>query len=75
MDKPTPPYYDKRLPDGTRLDVYAICQLYGVTSPAVFHAITKLLRAGKGSGQDTGVLAYRVHGQAALPFGTRLSTE
>lgn len=56
MDQPTPPYYDKRLPDGTRLDVYAICQLYGVcqiygdTSPPVFHAIKKLLRAGKGSG-------------------------
>jgi len=50
MDQPTPPYYDKRLPDGTLLDVYAICQLYGVTSPPVFHAIKKLLRAGKGSG-------------------------
>lgn len=50
MDQPTPPYYDKRLPDGTLLDVYAICQLYGVTAPPVFHAIKKLLRAGKGSG-------------------------
>lgn len=50
MDQRTPPYYDKRLPDGTLLDVYAICQLYGVASPPVFHAIKKLLRAGKGSG-------------------------
>lgn len=56
MDKPTPPYYDKHLPDGTLLDVYTICQLYGVcqlygdTAPPVFHAIKKLLRAGKGRG-------------------------
>lgn len=46
----TPEYYDKRLPDGSKLDVYAICDLYGVCDPAIFHAIKKLLRAGKGSG-------------------------
>jgi len=47
---PTPEYYQRTVVPGTKLDVYAICRLYEVTDPAVFHAIKKLLRAGKGSG-------------------------
>ena len=47
---PTPAYYERTMPAGSKLDIYAICRLYDVTDPAIFHAVKKLLRAGRGSG-------------------------
>lgn len=49
MNNPTPAYYERQAPAG-KLDVYAICKIYDVTDPAIFHAVKKLLRAGRGSG-------------------------
>ena len=47
-------HYNKTI-GGIKADVYRICDLYGVTSPAIFQAIKKLLRCGeahKGIVQD-----------------------
>lgn len=49
MNNPTPAYYERKAPAG-KLDVYAVCKIYEVTDPAIFHAVKKLLRAGRGSG-------------------------
>ena len=45
----TPHYYAKTF-HGHKLDVYAVCKVFGVTCPAVSHAVKKLLRAGQGNG-------------------------
>lgn len=42
---PTPPRYNK-LFGGVKLDPYRILLQYGITHPALQHAIKKLLRAG-----------------------------
>jgi len=39
-------HYDKLL-GGIKADVYRICDLYGVTHPAIFQSIKKLLRCGE----------------------------
>lgn len=40
------PQYTKTI-KGIRIDPYRICKMYGITDPAVQHALKKLLRAGK----------------------------
>lgn len=37
---------------GVQLDVYRILKLYGITDPAVAHAVKKLLRFGSGQHKD-----------------------
>jgi len=39
-------HYDKQI-GGQKLDVYRICREYGVTDPAIFQSIKKLLRCGQ----------------------------
>lgn len=39
-------HYEKLL-GGVKADVYRICDLYGVTHPAIFQSIKKLLRCGE----------------------------
>lgn len=41
-------YYDKQI-GGMRLDPYRIATIYGITHPAHFHAMKKILRAGEGA--------------------------
>lgn len=37
---------------GVKLDPYRICLVYGITDPAIQHALKKLLHLGRGSDKD-----------------------
>lgn len=40
-------YFDKSV-GGQKLDVYRVLRIYGITDPAIAHAVKKLLRCGRG---------------------------
>lgn len=39
-------YHDKQV--GVKVDVYRVLRLFGITDPAIQHAVKKLLRCGRG---------------------------
>ena len=40
-------YHDKQI-GGLKVDVYRVLRLFGITDPAIQHAVKKLLRCGRG---------------------------
>lgn len=52
--KKTYPHYYKKIPKGvTHIDVYRVLELWNVSSPAIQHAIKKLLACGDRGYKDT----------------------
>lgn len=52
-DEETPPVnHYARTFKGVEIDVYRIAKLYGITDPAIAHALKKLLRFGSGQHKD-----------------------
>lgn len=50
MSEKYPKYY-KKLPEGvTEVDVYAVCQLFGINDAAISHAVKKLMLPGARTG-------------------------
>jgi len=56
LDEPASPVnHYEREHRKVKIDVYRICKLYGITDPAVQHAVKKLLRFGSGQRKSCGV--------------------